>query len=250
VTSTDSGLAVPDWPLSYGTFFPPMVGGIFYEHGHRMAASFVGLLTLILAIWLGIKEKRVWVRYLGYCALGAVVLQGILGGSVSLSYVNKFLEAELKERGLYSDELINRIVEEGTLQNIPEIPEDMKRVYVTAMDIAAEDHIRMQAAFQKHVDNSITKTCNFPNDYPEAFFKQLTVEYKAEKVNKITGAREGFTWYRPASADNHSWDLMVYTWAALDMLVLAVCEQHFGLEYIDYNVFWQAVEENKLYFES
>lgn len=88
--------------------------------------------------------------------------KGILGGKVSLHYVNKFLETELKSRGLYTDELINRIIEEGSLQNIPEIPADMKRVYVTAMDIKAEDHIRMQAAFQRHVDNSISKTCNFP----------------------------------------------------------------------------------------
>jgi ribonucleoside-diphosphate reductase alpha chain len=90
--------------------------------------------------------------------------KGILGGSVSLHYVNKYLEAELKERGLYSDQLVERIIEEGSLQNIPEIPEDIKRVYVTAMDIKAEYHIRMQAAFQKHVDNSISKTCNFPFD--------------------------------------------------------------------------------------
>lgn len=88
--------------------------------------------------------------------------KGILGGKVSLHYVNKFLEAQLRNRGLYSEDLINRIIEEGTLQNIPEIPADMKQVYVTAMDIKAEDHIRMQAAFQKHVDNSISKTCNFP----------------------------------------------------------------------------------------
>lgn len=88
--------------------------------------------------------------------------KGILGGKVSLHYVNKFLEQELKTRGLYSEDLINRIIEEGSLQNIPEIPAEMKRVYVTAMDIKAEDHIRMQASFQKHVDNSISKTCNFP----------------------------------------------------------------------------------------
>lgn len=80
VTSTGSGLAVPDWPLSYGTLFPPMVGGIFYEHGHRMVATTVGFLVLCLTIWLGIKEKRRWVRHLGIAALGAVVLQGILGG--------------------------------------------------------------------------------------------------------------------------------------------------------------------------
>jgi ribonucleoside-diphosphate reductase alpha chain len=90
--------------------------------------------------------------------------ENILGGKASLSYLNKFLEAELKDRGLYSEALIARISEEGTLQNIAEIPADMKRVYVTAMDIKAEDHIRIQAAFQKHVDNSISKTCNFNND--------------------------------------------------------------------------------------
>jgi cytochrome c oxidase assembly protein subunit 15 len=49
VTSSDAGLAVPDWPLSYGLLAPPMVGGIFYEHGHRMVATFVGILTIVLA---------------------------------------------------------------------------------------------------------------------------------------------------------------------------------------------------------
>jgi len=80
VTSTDSGLAVPDWPLSYGTWFPPMVGGIFYEHGHRMVAATVGLMILVLAVWLQRAEPRAWVRQLGYTALGAVVVQGLLGG--------------------------------------------------------------------------------------------------------------------------------------------------------------------------
>lgn len=80
VTSTDSGLAVPDWPLSYGMFFPPMVGGIFYEHGHRMVASFVGFLTVILTVWTCLKEKRSWVRWLTVAALGTVIMQGVLGG--------------------------------------------------------------------------------------------------------------------------------------------------------------------------
>jgi len=80
VTSTDSGLAVPDWPLSYGTWFPPMVGGILYEHGHRMIAAFVGLLIFVLAVWLGRAEPRRWVRRIGYAALAAVILQGLLGG--------------------------------------------------------------------------------------------------------------------------------------------------------------------------
>ena len=57
-----------------------MVGGILYEHGHRMIASFVGLLTIILTIWLWKKEERRWVKLLGITALGAVIAQGLLGG--------------------------------------------------------------------------------------------------------------------------------------------------------------------------
>jgi len=80
VTSTDSGLAVPDWPLSYGMLFPPMVGGILYEHGHRMIAATVGFLTLVLAGLLVRYEGRAWVRRLGGLAVMAVILQGLLGG--------------------------------------------------------------------------------------------------------------------------------------------------------------------------
>ena len=80
VTSTESGLSVPDWPLSYGRLMPPMVGGVFYEHGHRMVATTVGALTVILAIWLSRREPRAWVRRLGYAALATVVAQGVLGG--------------------------------------------------------------------------------------------------------------------------------------------------------------------------
>lgn len=80
VTSTDSGLSVPDWPLSYGTLFPPMVGSVRFEHGHRMIATFVGMLTIVLAVWLQKRESRSTVRRLGWVALGAVVAQGVLGG--------------------------------------------------------------------------------------------------------------------------------------------------------------------------
>lgn len=84
VTSTDSGLAVPDWPLSYGTFFPPMVGGIRFEHTHRMIAGIVGLLALILAVWLQRVELRRWVRGVGWGALGVVTAQALLGGAAVL----------------------------------------------------------------------------------------------------------------------------------------------------------------------
>ena len=80
VTSNEAGLSVPDWPLSYGQWMPPMIGGVFYEHGHRMIAAFVGLLTIVLAAWLWKVETRGWVKKLGLAALGAVIAQGILGG--------------------------------------------------------------------------------------------------------------------------------------------------------------------------
>ena len=92
VTSTGSGLSVPDWPNTYGYFmfsFPPsmMVGGIFYEHGHRLIASAVGLLTIGLAVWLSRGEPRPWVRRLGWTALGAVIVQGALGGLTVLFFL-------------------------------------------------------------------------------------------------------------------------------------------------------------------
>lgn len=85
VTSHGVGMAVPDWPNTYGYnmfLFPPSkwVGGIFYEHTHRLVASGVGLLTMILAGWLWIAESRRWLRWLGVVAFFAVVLQGLLGG--------------------------------------------------------------------------------------------------------------------------------------------------------------------------
>ena len=85
VTSTEAGMAVPDWPTSYGYnmfLFPTSLwkGGILYEHTHRLFASFVGLLTLVQAVWLWIVEPRAWLRKLGILAALAVILQGVLGG--------------------------------------------------------------------------------------------------------------------------------------------------------------------------
>jgi cytochrome c oxidase assembly protein subunit 15 len=80
VTSTGSGLAVPDWPLSFGQVFPRMEGGVLYEHGHRLIAATIGLLTIGLVVLAHVLEPRAWVRRLAWVALGAVVLQGVLGG--------------------------------------------------------------------------------------------------------------------------------------------------------------------------
>ena len=89
VTSNDAGLSVPDWPLSYGKVMPEMTGGIFYEHGHRMVATTVGFLTIILVIWLWRADDRRWLKRLGLAALGAVIVQGVLGGMTVLFMLPK-----------------------------------------------------------------------------------------------------------------------------------------------------------------
>ena len=85
VTSKGAGLAVPDWPTTFGynMFLYPwskMVGNVFYEHSHRLVASSVGLLTVMLALTLWFRERRDWLRWLGIAALGLVILQGVIGG--------------------------------------------------------------------------------------------------------------------------------------------------------------------------
>jgi len=91
VTSEDAALAVPDWPLSYGTLNPPMVGGIAFEHSHRLIATGLGLLVIGLAFLLWKYDERPSMKYLGLAALGGVVLQGVLGGLTVLQLLHYWL---------------------------------------------------------------------------------------------------------------------------------------------------------------
>ena len=108
--------------------------------------------------------------------------------------VNPLFEEIAKERKFYSEELMQRIAEHGTVHDIPEVPDDMRRLFVTAHDITPEVHIEMQAAFQNHTDNAVSKTVNFPNS--------ATIE-DVEKVYRLayqTGCK-GVTIYRDGSRD-------------------------------------------------
>ncbi|RMG41609.1 MAG: cytochrome oxidase biogenesis protein CtaA [Candidatus Dadabacteria bacterium] len=85
VTSNDAGLSVPDWPTTYGRnmFLYPVSewrGKILYEHGHRLLASGIGVITLLLAVGIFLREKRRWMKILAAIAVLAVILQGVLGG--------------------------------------------------------------------------------------------------------------------------------------------------------------------------
>ena len=92
VKSHEVGLSVPDWPTTYGKqmfAFPlsDMVGGIFYEHGHRIIATIVGFFTMIQAIWLGFSHHPNWLKKLGFSALAMVVIQGLFGGITVLLFL-------------------------------------------------------------------------------------------------------------------------------------------------------------------
>lgn len=94
---------------------------------------------------------------------GYVFIRNIMDGTEMVE-VNPILRAELEKRGLYSDDLMRRIAKEGTIAHMEELPEDLRQVFVSAHDISPEDHIRMQAAFQRGTDNAVSKTVNFRHD--------------------------------------------------------------------------------------
>jgi cytochrome c oxidase assembly protein subunit 15 len=91
VTSNDAALSVPDWPKSFGTWTPPMVGGVFYEHSHRVIAGVLGVLTLILAVAIWFKEERRWLRWFAVIAVGGIIAQAILGGQVVIQLLHYWL---------------------------------------------------------------------------------------------------------------------------------------------------------------
>ncbi len=94
--------------------------------------------------------------------LFAISYQRTVLGDSGFVYLNKTFENVAKERGFYSPELIRKIAKAGSIQGFKEIPKDVRSLFVTAQDISPQWHIKMQATLQKHVDNSISKTINFP----------------------------------------------------------------------------------------
>ncbi|MHC1599886.1 MAG: vitamin B12-dependent ribonucleotide reductase [Candidatus Methanospirareceae archaeon] len=115
-------------------------------------------------------------------------VRNVMGGMLE---INKLFEAIAKERGFYSKDLIRDIAKSGSIQNIDGIPEDIKRIFVTALDISPEWHVRMQAAFQKYTDNSVSKTVNLPSDATWGDVKEVFLLAYKLKCKGITVYRYG-----------------------------------------------------------
>ncbi len=110
--------------------------------------------------------------------------------------VNKYFKDALQKEGIYSEELINKVAKSGSIEEFEEIPAKIKRVFVTAADISPEDHVRMQAAFQKYTDNGISKTINFPNSATEEdVYEAYLLAYKLN-CKGLTVYRDGSRAYQ------------------------------------------------------
>jgi ribonucleoside-diphosphate reductase alpha chain len=111
-----------------------------------------------------------------------------------LPEVNPIFEEVAKERGFYTEELMKEIASKGSLRDMKMVPEDVRRLFVTALDISPEWHIRMQAAFQEHTDNAVSKTVNFPreatqHDVERVYLKAYELGCKGVTVYRY-GSRE------------------------------------------------------------
>jgi ribonucleoside-diphosphate reductase alpha chain len=143
--------------------FPAWDGADWQKEGRRLRNSYTttvaptGTISIIANCSGGIEPmfSLAFIRQ---------VMKDTKGNPTLLKECNYVFERLAKERGVWSEELLDQVLEQGSLRDIPEIPEDLKRVFVTARDITPQWHMRMQAAFQRHCDASISKTINFEHD--------------------------------------------------------------------------------------
>ena len=134
------------------------------------------------------------ISIIGNCSSGieplfaVAFVRNVMGGMLE---INKLFEELAKERGFYSKELIAEIAKRGSIQDIDGIPEDIKRVFVTALDISPEWHVRMQAAFQRYTDNAVSKTVNLPSDATRGDVKRVFLLAYKLKCKGVTVYRYG-----------------------------------------------------------
>ncbi len=134
----------PNWPTSIYRDGPPL------RNATATTIAPTGTISIIAGSTSGIEP------------LYAIAFRHVVGDR-HLTFVNPHFEQVARERGFYSEELMEKVARQGTLHGLDEVPEDIRQVFVTAHEIAPEWHVRMQAAFQRHTDNAVSKTVNMPN---------------------------------------------------------------------------------------
>ena len=134
------------------------------------------------------------ISIIGGCSSGiepifaVAFVRNVMGGMLE---INKLFEETAKEKGFYSKDLITEIAKCGSVQDIDGVPGDVKRIFVTALDISPEWHVRMQAAFQKYTDNAVSKTVNLPSDATWGDVKKVFLLAYKLKCKGITIYRYG-----------------------------------------------------------
>ncbi len=170
--------------------FPAWDGSDWQARGRRLRNSYTttiaptGTISIIAGCSGGIEPMF-------SLAFLRQVMKDTKGRPTILREVNHVFEQVARERGFYSDELVDDISQHGTLQHRPEVPSEVKRVFVTAHDIAPHWHMQMQAAFQKHCDSSISKTINFPHEAKVEDVREIYDLAVALDVKGVTVYRDG-----------------------------------------------------------
>lgn len=193
VTSNDAGLSVPDWPSSYGYnmfTFPPSLwlGGIFYEHTHRLLASGIGTLTVVLCILTLIKENRRWLKLLTVAALGIVILQGLLGGLTVLFKLPLIISAAhgVLAQTFFVITIIIAYSHSNELRTklTTTYPASLRKIFRAGITIAALIYLQLiVGAIMRHSESGLAIT-----DFPTMAGSYLP-SFSSQTLTKINEAR-------------------------------------------------------------
>jgi ribonucleoside-diphosphate reductase alpha chain len=165
--------------------FPYFEESVFVGQGKRLRNATTttiaptGTLSLIAGVSSGVEP-----------IFGLVYIRNVMDNQ-ELIEVNPYFKEVAHKEGFYSDELMRKIAKQGTIKGIKEVPEHIQKIFVTAHDIAPEWHVKMQAAFQKHTDNAVSKTVNLPHDATREDVRDVFVQAYEMNCKGVTIYRDG-----------------------------------------------------------